>query len=263
MNERNAPSLLTRHAVGLGVLLLTTVPAYLVSRPHVPSEAHEIKGAAPGIVRTTEAARNGALAAEIVAHIREVAVRYDISPPLVAAIVEAESEFNPWAVSRRGARGLMQLMPRTAAGVRVDDVFDPYENVEGGVRHLRTLMERFKGDLPLVLAAYNAGEPAVLAYGGIPPYPETRRYVVRILRRIGRADLATRVSGGVALTLATTRPTPGTWSEAWRERQALERRPLTQMDRGLGDAPRDPPRSEADTPAAPVPHIDRPDSQGP
>jgi soluble lytic murein transglycosylase-like protein len=133
---------------------------------------------------------------EIEAHIREVAARHGISPLLVAAIVEAESEFNPRAVSRKGARGLMQLMPRTALSYQVEDSSDPFENIEAGVRHLRRLMDRFHGDLPLVLAAYNAGERAVLVYGGVPPYRETRRYVARILRRIGRSDLLTSPSNG-------------------------------------------------------------------
>jgi soluble lytic murein transglycosylase-like protein len=123
---------------------------------------------------------------EIEAHVREVAARYGVSPRLVAAIIEAESEFNPRAVSRRGARGLMQLMPATAESLDVGDSFDPLANIEGGVRHLRRLMDRFDGDLPLVLAAYNAGENAVVLHGGVPPYRETQRYVARIMRRIGR-----------------------------------------------------------------------------
>ena len=122
---------------------------------------------------------------EIEAHIREVAVRYDIQPILVAAIVEAESEFNPRAVSRRGAQGLMQLMPRTASSLGVRNVFDPRENIEGGVRHLRYLLDRYPGNVPLALAAYNAGEKAVDYYGGIPPYAETQQYVQKILGPIG------------------------------------------------------------------------------
>src|SRR5438046_9934395 len=82
----------------------------------------------------------------------------------------------------------MQLMPGTASSLRVEDIFDPYENIEGGVRHLRRLMNRFNGNLPLVLAAYNAGEQAVVVYRGVPPYRETRRYVARILRRIGHRE---------------------------------------------------------------------------
>jgi len=243
---RDAISPFTRHALGLSVLLLTIVPAYLLSRAQPPSDARAIERLAPG----AEVGAQEFIAVAIEAHIMEVAVRHGISPLLIAAIVEAESGFNPRAVSRRGARGLMQLMPRTAAGVQVEDSFDPYENIEGGVRHLRRLMDRFNGDLPLVLTAYNAGEQAVLLYGGVPPYPETRRYVVRILRRIGRGDLANRVSGdwGGAITLAVT----GSPLVAWRERQALERQV---MEPEL--------RLVADRPAAPAFRSGRSDAQGP
>jgi len=171
------------------------ISAYLLSRADAPRAAHEIARVASAAEASAEPATDDvkASAVKINAHIREVALRYGVSPLLVAAIIEAESEFNPRAVSRRGARGLMQLMPRTSSSLRVEDTFDPYENIEGGVRHLRRLMVRFNGNLPLVLAAYNAGAQTVLIYGGVPPYPETRRYVVRILRRIGRPDLATSV----------------------------------------------------------------------
>lgn len=250
---RDAPFLSTRHALGLAALLLTLVPAYLISRATPP---RAIERGAPGADDPTEATTAFDPVA-IEAHIREVAVRYRVAPLLVAAIVEAESEFNPRAVSRRGARGLMQLMPGTAASVQVEDTFDPYENIEGGVRHLRRLMDRFNGDLPLVLAAYNAGEQAVLLYGGIPPYPETRRYVVRVLRRIGRGDLADRMRGSaggalvpVPLGLAAVVTSPS--RVAWRERQALERQA---MDPG--------PRPAAEWPAAPVLRTDRSDIQGP
>jgi soluble lytic murein transglycosylase-like protein len=108
--------------------------------------------------------------------------RHGVPESLIAAVIRAESAFNPRAVSPKGARGLMQLMPTTASALGVRDVFDPAENIDGGVRHLRALLERFSSDLALALAAYNAGEQAVLAYGGIPPYPETRDYVARVLR---------------------------------------------------------------------------------
>ena len=128
---------------------------------------------------------------DIDAVISAVATRYGISEDLIAAVIEAESEFNPRAVSRTGARGLMQLMPETAAMLGVSDPFDPRENIEGGVRHLCSLMDRFNGNLPLVLAAYNAGERAVISHGGIPPYRETRQYVNRILRRLARDEAKT------------------------------------------------------------------------
>jgi len=124
--------------------------------------------------------------AEIMEQIDAVAARHHVSPRLVAAIIAVESEFNPRAVSRRGAQGLMQLMPATAAHLDVQDSFDTRENIEGGVRHLRVLMDRYHNDLPVVLAAYNAGDTAVLTYRGIPPYRETRQYVIRVLRRYDR-----------------------------------------------------------------------------
>jgi|GEM_PF-806230 len=114
--------------------------------------------------------------------IRSACVRYGVEFELVKAVIKAESAFNPWAISRAGARGLMQLMPETAADHGVADIHSPRQNIEGGVRHLRILLERFDGNLPLALAAYNAGAGAVDKYNGIPPYQETQQYVRRVLR---------------------------------------------------------------------------------
>jgi soluble lytic murein transglycosylase-like protein len=113
--------------------------------------------------------------------IREISSRYGLDAALVEAVIRVESAFNPSAVSRKGAQGLMQLMPQTASSLGVRNAFDPRQNIEGGVRHLRYLMDRFPGNLPLALAAYNAGENAVTQYRGIPPYPETQEYVRKIL----------------------------------------------------------------------------------
>src|SRR5574341_2024556 len=104
-----------------------------------------------------------------------------MDPALVKAIIRAESNFDPFALSRKGAQGLMQLMPRTAGRYAVGNAYDPEANIRGGVRYLRSLHDMFPGQLPLVLAAYNAGENAVLRYDGIPPFPETRDYVARVL----------------------------------------------------------------------------------
>lgn len=117
--------------------------------------------------------------------IRETAMRYGVNPALVEAVIRMESAFNPWAVSRKGAQGLMQLMPGTASALGVRDAFNPRQNIEGGVRHLRYLLDRYPGNVSLALAAYNAGEGAVDSYGGIPPYAETRQYVQKILERTG------------------------------------------------------------------------------
>jgi hypothetical protein len=120
--------------------------------------------------------------------IREAAERNGVSPALVEAVIRVESAFNPWAVSPKGAQGLMQLMPRTASALGVRDSFNPRQNIEGGVRHLRYLLDRYPGNLSLALAAYNAGEGAVDYYGGVPPYAETRQYVQQVLRRAGGGE---------------------------------------------------------------------------
>ena len=113
--------------------------------------------------------------------IREIAAEQAVDPRLVEAMVQVESNFNPYAVSRKGAMGLMQLMPETARRFRVGDAFDPSQNLEGGTRCIKELLERY-GEVRLALAAYNAGEEAVNRYGGVPPYRETRAYVYRILQ---------------------------------------------------------------------------------
>ena len=112
--------------------------------------------------------------------IHDAARRADLNPVLLAALVRAESAFDPFAVSRVGATGLCQLMPAAAADRGVVDVFDPSQNLNGGARHLRILLDRFE-TLPLALAAYNAGATTVDRYGDIPPYRETRNYVRRIM----------------------------------------------------------------------------------
>ncbi len=104
-----------------------------------------------------------------------------VDPALVRAVIHAESSFNPTAVSRTGAMGLMQLMPGTAARFGVGNAFDPQENIRGGVTYLRFLLDKFDGDVRLAAAGYNAGEGAVMKYGGVPPYNETTEYVARVL----------------------------------------------------------------------------------
>jgi soluble lytic murein transglycosylase len=115
--------------------------------------------------------------------IHEISRQHDVDPALVQAVIRVESAFNPSAVSPKGAGGLMQLMPRTASALGVFDRFDPRENIRGGVRHLRYLLDRYRGNVTMAIAAYNAGEGAVDFHRGIPPYPETEQYVQRVLRQ--------------------------------------------------------------------------------
>jgi hypothetical protein len=142
--------------------------------------------AAPGRVRSGTGARVlGGSDAERLrrydAHIREAALLYVLPQEFIRAVMRVESNFYPEAVSHKGAMGLMQLMPATAASMGVLDPFDARQNILGGARFLRVLANNLGGDLVLTIAAYNAGEGAVRKYGGIPPYAETRRYVQRVL----------------------------------------------------------------------------------
>lgn len=122
----------------------------------------------------------------------ETARRHAINPELVAAMVRAESAFDPQAVSPKGARGLLQLMPATAKrfGVGRDSIHDPERNLDAGVRYVKWLGERFEGELPLVLAGYNAGEGMVDRYEGVPPFRETTNYIKRIYGFLGLEQLA-------------------------------------------------------------------------
>ena len=123
-------------------------------------------------------------------HVEAAARVYQVNPDLVRAVMGVESEYDQWAVSSKGARGLMQLMPGTARRLGVLDSFDARQNIFGGTQYLRILLDQFQGDVTLAVAAYNAGENAVLRYGGVPPYRETRGYVQRVQSRLG--DLSER-----------------------------------------------------------------------
>ena len=149
---------------------------------------------------------------DIDAAIDKAASHHGVDANLVRALVKVESNFNPKAVSPKGAMGLMQLMPATARSLSVKDPFDPQQNVDAGVRHLRQLLNNYGGDVKLSLAAYNAGAGAVKRNRGIPPYTETRNYVRRITElygggtRVGFSGVPVRTfrDGGGTLTMTNT-----------------------------------------------------------
>jgi hypothetical protein len=131
-------------------------------------------------------------------HVDAAARLYQVSPDLVRAVIGVESEFDQWAVSSKGARGLMQLMPATARRLGVLDSFDARQNIFGGTQYLRILLDQFGSDVTLVLAAYNAGEGAVLRYGGVPPYRETRGYVQKVQAQLGGLPAGAPAAGAAA-----------------------------------------------------------------
>jgi len=137
---------------------------------------------APGVVPVPPSDRDVGRFTRYDEWIRQAAALYQIPEQLVRAVIRCESDYDPRAVSISGARGLMQLMPDTAVLMQVRDIEDPRENIFGGVRLLRVLANEFNGDLELTIAAYNAGDTAVIRYGGIPPFAETRDYVVNVTR---------------------------------------------------------------------------------
>jgi soluble lytic murein transglycosylase-like protein len=114
--------------------------------------------------------------------IHNAADAFKIDPALIKAVIMAESRYNPKAISKRGARGLMQLMPATAKSLGVTDSFDPEDNIFGGSLYLKTLIDKFGGDIKLALAAYNAGSRQVIKYGGVPPFKQTKRYIHRVFK---------------------------------------------------------------------------------
>lgn len=181
------------HSISAGMATLAlrdggqvTFPAHIIERvdpdeiPYDTSEIVPIADPTPSPV-----VPDAALAARPYADlISSVAAAHDVDVRLIHAVIEQESNYRPRARSKKGARGLMQLMPATARQYGVRDSYDPKSNLDAGVRHLKDLLKRL--DLPVALAAYNAGEGTIQRYGGLPPYRETQDYVRNILRRLGR-----------------------------------------------------------------------------
>jgi len=154
--------------------------------------------------------------------VNTVSGRHHLDPDLINSVIHAESGFNPRAVSPKGAQGLMQLMPQTATRLGVANSFDPGDNLEGGTRYLRELLERYNFDLIKALAAYNAGPGRVEQYHGVPPYYETQAYVARIIRDFNRKKLAERKA---ALKSAAA------------QKSSAQRRPSVKQTASLDTAP--------------------------
>ncbi len=150
---------------------------------------------------------------DVAALINRISLEEGVEDALVHSVIRAESNYNPRAVSPKGALGMMQLIPSTARRFGVSDPFDPKDNIQGGVRYLRFLLEYYKNDYAKVVAAYNAGEGAVDKYHGIPPFPETRSYVIRVAKNL-------KVARQVRAKQAPPEPAPVETAETHRPIQA-------------------------------------------
>jgi soluble lytic murein transglycosylase-like protein len=160
-----------------------------------PPELVEDAASSPktGALRPTSGSKPGAIPqrpVDLSQVVNEASGRYRLDPDLVNSVIKAESDFKVRAVSPKGAQGLMQLMPGTAAQLGVPNAFDPQANVDGGTRYLRELLERYNFDLVKALAAYNAGPQRVEQFGGVPPYYETRAYVAKIVKDFNKKKIA-------------------------------------------------------------------------
>ncbi len=167
-----------------GVLHFTNVDGGGKKRRRVKTETESPrrKPAVDVKSRSAAPARASSSKSDYIDIINSACDRHGVDPSLVYAIVKVESDYNAYALSRKGAMGLMQLMPQTAMNMNITNSFNPEENIDGGVRYLRYLLDRYEGNISLALAAYNSGESAVKRWGSIPPFKETQNYVKRILK---------------------------------------------------------------------------------
>jgi soluble lytic murein transglycosylase-like protein len=179
------------------------------ARPRVEASATAPDASAPGSKLGTPKLDTRKLdARELQQLINATGDRHNIDPDFISSVIHAESDFNPHAVSHKGAQGLMQLMPQTASQLGVDNAFDAGANLEGGTRYLRELLERYNFDVVKALAAYNAGPNRVDRYHGVPPYYETQAYIARIIRDFNRKKLAEQRAAKAAHASASSSRAP-------------------------------------------------------
>jgi soluble lytic murein transglycosylase-like protein len=155
-----------------------------------PVEARAVEPGIPGEASPVAPQPSAAVSGNFEEAVERIAAEHSLSPLLIHSVIKVESNYNPYAVSSKGALGMMQLIPETARRFGVKNVFNPVENIQGGAKYLRYLLDLFDNSYPLALAAYNAGEAAVARYGGIPPYPETQNYVILVRRELELAKKA-------------------------------------------------------------------------
>jgi soluble lytic murein transglycosylase len=167
-----------------GVRIYTNIP------PKSPVRELVVRGAPPPLPPGTESPSGTGVVAKYDPIIKKYAGEFKLDPSLIRSMIAKESGFNPKAVSSKGAQGLMQLMPATAARIGVQNPFDPEENIRGGMKHMRSLLDTFNNDLVLSLAAYNAGENLVQRIGRVPNYRETNDYIRSITKKYGRTEMA-------------------------------------------------------------------------
>lgn len=200
MSYTEVPNILRRFCFRLGLGLVTVAGLFAADQPDRPQQILRVVRADPRtgklvrsvIVTAKPVAARKAAEGEVAPRgineaVDAIAATQSLPPQLVHSVIKVESNYNPLAVSAKGAQGLMQLMPDTARRFGVANSFDPVDNIQGGARYLRYLLDLYKGDYNLALAAYNAGEGAVEKYGTVPPYPETLNYLVQVGRQFQKS----------------------------------------------------------------------------
>jgi soluble lytic murein transglycosylase-like protein len=158
-----------------------------ITRRDAPGRVERPAAPVPAPISSLPAQPAPISAAAIAELVERAAAQLSLPPELIHSVIKVESNYNPVAVSSKGALGLMQLIPATARRFGVLDAFDPVDNIQGGAKYLRYLLDLYRGDYPLALAAYNAGEGAVAKYGTVPPYPETQNYLKLVARQLREA----------------------------------------------------------------------------